>query len=365
MTNYLETGYTIKNNDTEEIISIPYNINNKLATTQDIINILAKNKVKVDKIHNIELFHDAFTHKSYCKKNCLIPDDILKLAKKEFDDSYDVLELRDNSYERLEYLGDRVIKISISKYLFNRFPHEDEGFMTRLQIKIEDKTNLAIMSKEIGLQKFFIISKHTELLNGRNLEKINEDCFEAFCGALFESNGFEVCLQLITNLLESLIDYSEKLYRDNNYKDTLLRYHHKNKFKHPKYEVIHFEGPPNKRIFIVGVINPNIDEDVPKREKYISFGLGKNKKMAEQAAAKMSLINHGMLNDDQFDITDIYHPDWDAIENFDGENYIILENKKDTETKSVLSIKSRTVSITSVVSDKDSVVSNLSEITAD
>jgi ribonuclease-3 len=84
-----------------------------------------------------------------------------------------LLELRDNSYERLEYFGDRVIKLIVSMYLFYRYPDQDEGFMTRLHTKIEDKTNLAIMSKEIGLDKFFIISKQIESMNGRNLEIMN------------------------------------------------------------------------------------------------------------------------------------------------------------------------------------------------
>ena len=79
------------------------------------------------------------------------------------------------------------------------------------------------MSREIGLEKFFIISKQFESLNGRTLEKTHEDIFEAFMGALFNSVGFEPCCLLLFNLLETLIDYSEKLYKDNNYKDILLR----------------------------------------------------------------------------------------------------------------------------------------------
>ena len=65
-----------------------------------------------------------------------------------------LMELRPRSYERLEYFGDRVVKIVVSFYLFNRYPNEDEGFMTRLQTKIEDKRNLAAMSRELGLGKF-------------------------------------------------------------------------------------------------------------------------------------------------------------------------------------------------------------------
>ena len=105
--------------------------------------------------------------------------------------------------------------------------------MTRLQTKIEDKKNLAMMSKEIGLNKYFVISKQIEMLNGRNLEKL----MKMFLKHLWEL--FIVVMVLnhvncIINLLEAnIIDYSDKLYKDNNYKDSLLRHHHKQKWKFP------------------------------------------------------------------------------------------------------------------------------------
>ena len=251
-TNYMVDGYNIsKDSSIEEIIHIPYNINNVLATEENIIELLDTFNVKIDKINHLHFFHQAFTHKSYIEKE-IFPKEVLIAAKNELGNPKNLLELRKDSYERLEYFGDRVVKLVTSMYLFYRYPNEDEGFMTRLQTKIEDKTNLAIMSKKIGLGKFFIISQQIESLNGRNLEKIHEDVFEAFLGALFLSNGFEVCCLLMVNLLETLIDYSDKLYRDNNYKDILLRYYHKQKWIFPKYREIHREGPPHKRTILWG-----------------------------------------------------------------------------------------------------------------
>ena len=101
--------------------------------------------------------------------------------------------------------------------------------MTRLEIKLEDKSNFVIMSKELCLEKYFIISKQIETINGRNSDKLHEEIFESFIGALCLTCGFEVSLLLITNLLETIIDYSEKLYCDNNYKDFLLRIFHQKK----------------------------------------------------------------------------------------------------------------------------------------
>jgi len=333
-TNYLETGVVINKPDgSEEVYQIPYNVNNILVRENDIINILKNYSINVDKINKIEYFHTAFTHKSYIKKE-VFTDDILIASKKEMNNPTELLELRDESYERLEYFGDRVVKITVSWYLFHRYPHEDEGFMTRLQTKIEDKKNLALFSKHIGLSKFFLLSKQIDSLNGRNLDKINEDTFEAFMGALFLSNGLEPASMLLFNLLETLVDYSEKLYCDNNYKDNLLRVYHKKKWDFPVYHMISYEGPPHKRIYIMGVeknnLNINKKKQLIKEKKFkdlcYSFGMGNSKKEGEQSAAKMALILNNILNKDQYDIKDIFYPDWNKINsdvNSETENEII------------------------------------------
>jgi ribonuclease-3 len=327
VTNYLTDGFKIiNNNGEEEIFQIPYNLNNVLPTEEDIIQILSNFNVKVKKINHINFFYEAFTHKSYCKKE-IFNEDILEASKREMGNPNNLLELQERSYERLEYFGDRVIKIIVSFYLFKRYPNQDEGFMTRLQTKIEDKTNLAEMSKEIGLGKFFIISKQIETMNGRNLDKIHEDVFEAFMGALFNSNGFEPCFYLMINLLETMIHYSEKLYKDNNYKDRLLRYYHVKKWKFPSYCTIYSEGPPHKRTYIMGVEKPDYSLDDHFKDKCIGFGLGTSKKEGEQAAAKMALINYGVLKEDQYTKADLYYPNWSLIDNNNGK--LILNNNDD------------------------------------
>jgi ribonuclease III len=325
-TNYINDGFIMQNTEgTDEIIHIPYNINNILITEKDIINILNNSNVKIDKINHIEYFIQAFTHKSYCKKD-IYPQHILDAAKKEINSNL-LLELLDKSYERLEYFGDRVLKVIVSMYLFHRYPKQDEGFMTRLQTKIEDKKNLAQMSKELGLGKYFIISKQIEQLGGRQLEKMHEDIFESFIGALFLSNGFETCLYLITNLLETLIDYSEKLYCDNNYKDQLLRLHHQKKWKYPQYITIYFEGPPHKRKYIMGVEKQDIKPGESIETRCISYGIGLSKKEGEQNAAKMALIIHGFLNRDQYIQADIYYPPWNKIAN-NPEGILIFDDNQ-------------------------------------
>ena len=317
-TNYINEGFVITNaSGEEEVILIPYNLENKLITEKDVIKLLNKFNVNIKEIKKLDIIQQAFIHKSYCKKD-IFTKEILDCAKKELGNPDKLLDLFDNSYERLEYLGDRVLKLIVSNYLFIRYPKQDEGYMTRLQTKIEDKRNLSMMSKEMGLGEFFIISKQIEINNGRNMEKIHEDVFEAFIGSLFLSNGFEECLYLITNLLETIIDYSEKLYCDNNYKDYLLRIHHQNKWTSPTYVSITHDGPPHKRKYIMGVLKHDVKLDslsdkIDYSKKCIGFGIGNSKRDGEQKAAKMSLIIYGKLNKDQYSNNDIYYPQWDKL----------------------------------------------------
>jgi len=329
MTNYINNGIIIKSNEgKEEIENIPYNLNNIFINKSDIIEILNKCKIKIKNINNINIFREAFTHKSYCKKD-IFSQYVLNACKLELGNPNNLLDLQDKSYERLEYLGDKVLKLIISSYLYTRYPKQDEGFMTKLQTKIEDKKTLSIFSKELGLGKFFIISKQIESMNGRNLDKIHEDIFESFIGALYESEGKDltICRELITYLLETLIDYSDKLYCDNNYKDILLRFHHQRKWNTPIYYTICAEGPAHKKKYIMAVekgdksslINNNNNSFL---DKFIGFGIGSSKKDGEQNASKMALILYGILKNDQYTQNDIYYPTNYNISNIQKCDYI-------------------------------------------
>ena len=105
-----------------------------------IVHVLNSNNVHVNKINSIDIFIKAFTHKSCCKKEDY-DKTILLEAKNKHDN---VFGLFDKSYERLEFLGDRVLKTRIPTYLYHRSEESTGGFMTRLQIKLEDK-NIALI----------------------------------------------------------------------------------------------------------------------------------------------------------------------------------------------------------------------------
>jgi len=272
-----------------EVISIPYNERNKLLTKEDVKSSIKRFNVDIV-VNNLSIYQQALTHKSYTKKDLLTPE-ILSRFKNKF--SPNLVELQEASNERLEFLGDTVIKLIVSHYLFIRYENEDEGFMTRLKTKIENRDTLAILAKKIGLDNFLLVSQQIESVTGRTSDKLLEDAFESYIGALYLDSGFENCHKFITNILESEIDYAEILCNDSNYKDQLLRYYHKNKWSHPLYIEISHDGPPHRRVFTMGVK----DND----GNIVGTGKDKSKRKAEQTSAKKALIHFGVIKEDKMD----------------------------------------------------------------
>jgi len=277
-----------------EPIVIPYNINNKLIRDVDIKNIMSRFGINLE-IIDIELYRQSLTHKSYIKKEFYNKNmtEILKYKNQ----MPNVLELRDESNERLEFFGDTVIKAVISEYLFERYPKEDEGFMTKLKTKIENREALAHWARIMGLDEFIIISaQNEETNNGRTNDKILEDAFESFMGALKKDTNFETCKAFIRNLLENQVDWSEILYKDCNYKDQLQRYYHSIKWEHPKFELLKEEHLDNKRFFTVKVVDNSNNTVTTATETSI--------KKAQQRASKLALYTFKQLCDYQMDDED-------------------------------------------------------------
>ena len=273
-----------------EPIVNPYNPKNKKINDSDIIKIMAKYNIDIN-INNIDIYIQSLTHKSYIKKQYYNKNK--NLSKDD-----DTLELQDNSNERLEFLGDTIIKAIIGHYLYERYPEEDEGFMTKLKTKIEDKDSLARFAKLINLDEFVIISKQNEETGiNRANNKILEDAFESFVGALYLDNGFEVCKKFIRYILENQIDYSDIIYNDSNYKDQLLRYYHSNKWKHPQYILINEEGIGNKKIFTIGLM----DND----SNIIMKAMDSSKRKAEQKVSKFALYKFNKLNKEQLNDSEL------------------------------------------------------------
>jgi len=278
-----------------EPIIIPYNLNNKLIRDVDLKEIMNRFGIKLD-IVDIELYRQSLTHKSYIKKEFYNKNmtEILKYKNQ----MPNVLELQDESNERLEFFGDTIIKAVISEYLFERYPKEGEGFMTKLKTKIENRESLAVWARIIGLDEYVIISaQNEESNNGRTNDKILEDAFESFIGALKKDTNFETCKALIRNLLDNQVDWSEILYKDCNYKDQLQRYYHSIKWEHPKFDLLKEEHlHNNKRFFTVKVTDNKNNTVATATETSI--------KKAQQRASKLALYKFKKLCDYQMDDED-------------------------------------------------------------
>jgi ribonuclease-3 len=290
--------------DDKNIKLSPWNLNNKLLTLDDIYNIYEKagftNALNIIKINDINLYQTAFIHTSYTKNNC--ENDFKNKPR-------NVIDLFDEDYENMEFLGDRCLDLSIAFYLHRMYPTMDQGFKTKMKTKLVKKDTLAKFARFLGFSDLIIISKHIEekTNEGRNNSRILEDVFEAFLCAIFlDQNknieyqspamknlgkyrlfgpGWQIVNAFVENLLEFCIDFEELVLTHENHKETLLQYYQKEFKITPKYLELSIEGPPHNRIFTMGVLDKNGD--------IISRGVAKSKKEAEQQASLNALKYFG------------------------------------------------------------------------
>ena len=227
-----------KSDDSEILIFNPFNPLNIEINDSIIKSILSNYGVKENKIFNISLYRRAFIHRSYTKR----PDFENKQSNITIvDKPDDCLPLKTKSNERLEFLGDGVLESITKYYLYKRFPKADEGFMTEKKIALVKNEHIGKLAFEMGLQKWFIISKHAEeKLIRNNLKKLG--ClFEAFLGALFldfnkieikdddrwfesifcTGPGFQMAQIFVENVFEKHVDWDNLINNDDNFKNKL------------------------------------------------------------------------------------------------------------------------------------------------
>ena len=219
------------------LIFNPYNSNNTKITLSQVQSILTRYGVP-SKVHNIALYERAFVHKSYTKRPQLynIQENITITEK-----PIDCLPLHTKSNERLEFLGDGILECITKYYLYRRFPKENEGFMTEKKIALVKNEAIGKLALEMGLHKYYIISKHAEEKKTRtNLKKLG--ClFESFIGALFldfnkidindeegwfknvfvTGPGFQIAQIFIESIFEKHVDWMKLIRDDDNYKNIL------------------------------------------------------------------------------------------------------------------------------------------------
>jgi dsRNA-specific ribonuclease len=312
------------------------NKNNVYITDEDIKTILIRYGINI-KINNLDLYQKAFIHRSY-----LI---ILNKEQSKEEIENEKLIKIEESNERLELLGDCILGCIVGTYLFTRFSDKTEGELTQLKIKIIRRRTLAFLGRKMNLGKYIIITQHVESEGGRDCDRILEDLFECFIGALYldnqssqidsewfnniilikeiekklelleqnmtdinhyiylnkqyrdlinliltdKSNGFYICQKFIINVIENELDLIKLLTENDNYKAELQQYFHKY-YKNiaPKWDILTIDGPTNNRLYTMCI----------KDDKGEIIGIGRAKKKidAEQLASKEALINLGVLD---------------------------------------------------------------------
>ena len=253
----------------------PYNSRNRLFSKIDIQTILLGTNFTIQNVYHYQI---AMVHSSYVKRSEYITPtgEPAKLA----DRPENCLPLFDNSYERLEHLGDSVLGAVVSSYLIKRFPEENEGFLTNLKKEIVCNEMLGHLSQKIGLDKFYIISRHNEeICGGRmNMKKLG-DILEAFIGALWIDSGydFKVVNRFIIGLIEKYINIPSILMNNRNYKEQLQKIYQGRFHYTPTYKVV--SSSPN--LYTMAVVD--------KTGVDIGVGTAPTKKQAEQIAAREAL----------------------------------------------------------------------------
>lgn len=202
---------------------------------------------------NETLLQQAFTHSSYVNE-------------------HQHKHLRDN--ERLEFLGDAVLELAVSDYLFLNYPEMAEGEMTRFRAQIVCEESLYHFAETLDLGTYVLLGKGEERTGGRKRQALLADIFEAFLGALYLDQGMDVCQEFLNQHVFPHIKTDAFSY-EMDYKTALQEIVQSEKDNTLTYHIIKTEGPSHERKFSAEVV---VNE-------HHEVGQGKSKKEAEQHAA--------------------------------------------------------------------------------
>lgn len=201
--------------------------------------------------HNLDLLKLALTHSSYANEHQI------------------------DCNERLEYLGDAVLQLCMSKYLFQNI-HLDEGVLSKTRAKCVCEEALNVYSEKLHLAKYLLLGNGEEHSGGRGRPAIIADAFEAMLGAILEDSNFETVFQVFERIV---LPYQDIVLKIKDYKSVFQEKVQADK-RSLHYEIVHESGPANDKTYEAVVY---MDEILMGR------GIGKTKKEAEQNAAKEAL----------------------------------------------------------------------------
>jgi ribonuclease III len=184
------------------------------------------------------------------------------------------------TYERLEFLGDAVLDLIITEIIFDRYPSEDEGFMTKLRAKLVKGDTLSKLAVKLELNRILEIGERAK---GQGIElskSVLSDVFESLVAAIYLTEGYKTTYRFVEKVIDSFLDLKKISITVDNFKSVLLELTQANKLPLPQYRVITESGPGHDKTFKVAVSVEGDD---------YGTGVGKSKKQAEQIAAKEAI----------------------------------------------------------------------------
>ncbi|NMB27184.1 MAG: ribonuclease III [Tissierellia bacterium] len=220
------------------------------------------------KFKDINLINTSLTHSSYANES--------------------KMRIYENN-ERLEFLGDVVVNLVVSEYLYHRFSELPEGELTKKRATIVCESSLAFAARKIKLGEYLLLGKGEEATGGRGRESILADTFEALTGAIYIDGGLTNTREFLLGMFEQEVIYAlskGNLFID--YKTELQETLQKRTKSKIEYKVVKEVGPDHNKKFYMDVIVEN---------KVIGSGMGRNKKEAEQMAARQALDRIGKDNE--------------------------------------------------------------------
>jgi ribonuclease-3 len=232
---------------------------------QEILALLKVLGIKRPK--DYELYHRALTHSSFTYENKLC--------------AYD-------NYERLEYLGDAVLKLVVSEYLFERFPEYREGELTKIRAVVVSDARLAELAESLNLGDYIIFGASEAKSGGRKRLSNLACAFEALLGALYLDGKIAEVREMMRNQLENLVTHIDLSKTKDNYKAVLQELTQADDGILPIYRTMKETGPSHNRIFHV---------EVTINGELMGIGVGKSKKEAQQQAARLALEALNELED--------------------------------------------------------------------
>lgn len=258
------------------------NLRNTYIKEEDVEAIFTKGGLEGIKPNNIGYYQTAFSHTSYVKEeDYSFIFDLLKIDKDKY------VNFQNTSYQRYEFAGDSIVNSIIAIYLYDRYGEQQEGFLTKLKIKLISKEFLSKFARHLGFNKYLLLSNHMENTNGRNKNNVLEDSFEAFIFAMkLDGLSLDTIEKFVINVMEDCVNFSKLIFNNDNYKDRVKKYTQKYN-KKLEFTILTELGSAASRSYIVSCV---IDG------KMMATGFGKSKKNAEHQASLKTLIKLGEIS---------------------------------------------------------------------